>query len=86
LAAVVTLTVTFPAEAEEKSTVFTFSASPVFTWHDALGAVVVQEKYTRPLPAFSPTLMLLVFPDVAPAFTVIEGGLPMLGTGTAVAR
>ena len=29
--------------------------------------------------------MLLVFPVVAPAFTVIADGLPMLGAGTAAA-
>ena len=49
-AVVATLTVTVPVAVAEKSTVFAFSASPVFNWQEAFGAVVVQAKYTRPLP------------------------------------
>ena len=81
LGVVVTLTVAVPEAAWLKSTVYGFKASPLFTEQLAFGALVVQERYTRPLP--DAELKLIVDVPVLPAVTLMAEPL-IVGPATAL--
>ena len=79
---VATVAVALAVVLEVKSMTFELSVLPVAIVQTAFGAVVVQERYTRPLPIVSPIMRVLLFPIVAPAFTVMGGGFPIVGVTT----
>ena len=84
-AVVVTVTVTLSAVLALELTTYLFRGSLVVIAQLAFAAVVLQEKYTKPVPDVSVGKKVLVFPVVAPAFTLIAGGVPSAGAGTAEA-
>jgi len=69
-----------------KSAVYMSLESVLVIAQLAFGAVVEQERYTRPMSLPEVRFTVRVFPVVAPASTVIGVGLPRLGgvTGDAV--
>ena len=78
-AAVATVTVALAVVLEVKSITFELSGLPVVIEQAVSGAVVEQDRKTRPLPIASPIMRVLLFPAVAPAFTVMDGGFPIVG-------
>lgn len=85
LAVVVTLTVALAVALEVKSMTFELSVLPVAIEQFAFGAFVEQDRKTRPLPVVSPIVSVLLFAVVAPAFTVMDGGFPIVGACTGAA-
>ena len=79
---VATVTVTLAVALEVKSMTLGLSVLPVAIVQVAFGAVVEQDRYTRPLPTPSPIMRVLPFPVVAPAFMVMGGGFPRAGVCT----
>jgi hypothetical protein len=71
LAVVLTVTVGLAALELVKSTVWVFTVSLEVTTQLALGALVLQEKATRPVPIVPTISIVVVFPVVAPALTVM---------------
>ena len=70
-AVVVTVTVGLAAVEEVKSTVWLFTASVEVTTQLALGALVLQENVTRPVPMAPSISIVVVLPVVAPALIVM---------------
>jgi hypothetical protein len=66
-----------------KSTTASFREFPVWTAQVDFGASTEQARKTLPVPAVEPRFSI-VLPE-PPAFTVKEGGVPIVGTGTLVA-
>jgi hypothetical protein len=84
-AVVVTVTVTLSAVSALELMTYMFRGSVVTMEQLAFGAVVAQEKYTKPVPGVSPGANVLLLLVTAPAFTVIDGGVPITGALTAAA-
>jgi hypothetical protein len=79
---VVTVTVGLAEPDVLKSTVWLFTGSFEVTTQLAFGALVVQEKVTRPVPIDPSMSTVVVFPVVAPAVTVIDPLGVSEGAGT----